>query len=104
MRRRSGVAKPRKVDGVVIIGAASHPFRDAYHSLLRMPWSGVLGAIAGIFLAMNGLFAAGYMAVGGVVGVRQGSFADAFFFSVQTMGTIGYGAMYPASWAAHSLV
>ena len=32
------------------------------------------------------------------------SFRDAFFFSVQTMGTIGYGAMFPESTAANVLV
>jgi inward rectifier potassium channel len=91
-------------DGIVVLGAAAHPLRDLYHSLLRMSWWGVLSVIAGVFLAMNVVFAAGYTAVGGITGARPGSLQDAFFFSVQTMGTIGYGAMYPASTAAHTLV
>jgi len=33
----------------------------------------------------------------GIANAAPGSFADAFFFSVQTMGTIGYGSMYPAT-------
>src|SRR5437667_4657378 len=33
---------------------------------------------------------------------RPGSLRDAFFFSVQTMGTIGYGAMYPTATGARS--
>src|SRR5262249_50698270 len=44
------------------------------------------------------------LTVGGITGGRAGSFRDAFFFSVQTMGTIGYGAMYPTSDAANALV
>ena len=34
---------------------------------------------------------------GGIANARPGSFADAFFFSVQTMATIGYGNMSPES-------
>ena len=56
------------------------------------------------FLAVNSLFAVGYLAVGGVHGAHAGSFADAFFFSVHTFGTIGYGTMSPESTAAHLLV
>jgi inward rectifier potassium channel len=44
------------------------------------------------------------MAIGGVAGVAPGSLGDAFFFSVQTIGTIGYGAMYPVSPAANAVV
>ena len=35
---------------------------------------------------------------------RPGSLFDAFVFSVQTFGTIGYGAMYPVSPPAHLVV
>ena len=38
------------------------------------------------------------------MGARPGSLADHFFFSVQTMGTIGYGVMHPFSAAAEVLV
>lgn len=91
-------------DGIVVVGASAHPLRDAYHSVLRMRWSAALGVIATIFLFANGVFAVGYLATGGIVGARGGSFRDAFFFSVQTMGTVGYGAMYPSSTAANLLV
>lgn len=91
-------------DGIVVVGASPHPLRDAYHSLLRMRWHGVLLVIALLFLVANAVFALGYMATGGITGARDGSFRDAFFFSVQTMGTMGYGAMYPTSTAANLLV
>jgi len=57
-----------------------------------------------VFLLMNLLFACGYMLVGGISGARPGSLVDHFFFSVQTMATIGYGAMYPLTAAAETLV
>ncbi len=69
-----------------------------------MRWSAVLGSIAVLFLGLNLIFACAYLVTGGVVGAQPGSLRDAFFFSVQTMGTIGYGAMYPASTAAQSVV
>lgn len=80
---------------VVVIGAHRRPFRDLYHGLLRLGWGYTLTLIATVYLGINAIFAVGYLLLGGVVGARPGSFADAFFFSVQTMGTIGYGAMHP---------
>ena len=53
---------------------------------------------------MNTVFAGLYLAVGGVARARPGSFADAFFFSVQTLATIGYGEMYPLTLGANLLV
>ena len=91
-------------DGIVVVGASSHPLRDAYHSILRMRWASALGVIALLLLVANGLFGLGFTLTGGVTGARDGSFRDAFFFSVQTMGTVGYGAMYPTSTAANLLV
>ena len=57
-----------------------------------------------LFLLLNLLFALAYVAVGGVAGAAPGSVGDHFFFSVQTMGTIGYGVMHPQSAAAEALV
>ncbi len=41
---------------------------------------------------------------GGITNARPGSFADAFFFSVQTLGTLGYGVMAPRTLYANLLV
>jgi len=87
-----------------VIGQRRTPLRDFYHSLLELPWSATIAAISGAFLAANALFAEVYLLVGGVEHAARGSFLDAFFFSVQTMGTIGYGAMYPSSTAANVVV
>jgi inward rectifier potassium channel len=60
------------------------------------PWYQVLLAVALVYVGLNALFACVYFAdAGGVAGTRPGSFADAFFFSVQTFSTIGYGVMAP---------
>lgn len=98
------MARTSADDGIVVVGATPHPIRDAYHSLLRMSWAGVLLTIALAFLGANAVFALLFMEVGGVNGARDGSLRDAFFFSVQTLGTVGYGAMYPTSTGANILV
>lgn len=89
---------------VTVVGAPPARLRDAYHRALSMPWTRVLGLAVGGYLLLNLLFALVYRAVGGVAGVRPGYLRDYFYFSVHTMGTIGYGSMYPNSDAAHVLV
>jgi inward rectifier potassium channel len=64
----------------------------------------LLAFIAAAFLAVNALFAVAYTFVGGIAHAQPGSFVDAFYFSVQTMGTVGYGALYPESNAANVLM
>lgn len=71
-------------------------WRDAYHVLLTMPLAAFFAVMAGAFLTINGLFASLFMLdPGGIEGARPGKFADAFFFSVQTLGSLGYGVMAP---------
>lgn len=87
-----------------VLGGPPPNLRDLYHALLRLPGWAALGLIVGIYLALNGLFAGLYVLTGGIANAAPGSFLDAFFFSVQTMGTIGYGAMYPVTPLANALV
>lgn len=87
-----------------IIGGRRPVWRDAYHAMLRMPWWGALTAIVGGYLALNAVFATLYFWLGGIANAAADSWLDAFFFSIQTMGTIGYGAMYPATRTANTLV
>ncbi len=78
-------------------------FRDQYHRYLRLSWPAAIGRIVALYFVVNAAFAAAYLVVGGVEGARAGSFFDAFSFSAQTLGTIGYGAMYPRSHAAQAV-
>jgi inward rectifier potassium channel len=87
-----------------VIGGRAYGVHDLYHLFLRASWPVAFGVIVLSFLALNAVFAGLYVLVGGVAHAQPGSFLDAFFFSVQTMGTIGYGNMYPESHAANALV
>jgi inward rectifier potassium channel len=89
---------------ITVVGAPRTPWTDLYHELLRAPWWFDILGLAALFLLINLAFAFGYRAVGGVAGARPDSLADHFFFSLQTMGTIGYGVLYPQSEAAQALV
>lgn len=80
------------------IGLPRDGWRDAYHVLLTMPLWSFLAVMAGAYVLVNGLFAVAYLAdPGGVARARPGDFADAFFFSVQTLASLGYGEMWPRS-------
>ena len=87
-----------------IVGDERAVLRDAYHSFLRLPWWASFLLIAVGFFLVNVVFAVIYYAVGGVDGMRTGSFLDALSFSVQTLATIGYGVMNPKSGAANAVM
>ncbi len=81
-------------------------WRDPYYLLLTVPWQGFLAITVGVYALANA-FAGFLFLLGGegtIVNAQPGSFADAFFFSVQTSASIGYGVMSPGNAYAHVLV
>ncbi|HXC24942.1 MAG TPA: ion channel [Gemmatimonadaceae bacterium] len=75
-----------------------------YHALLTMGWGKFLGLVLVFYVSVNTLFAFGYLACGpgrligpGIMGMGSlwSDFLRAFFFSVETFGTIGYGNIVP---------
>jgi inward rectifier potassium channel len=87
------------------VGRRFAPHHDVYHYVLTRTWTEFF-LLAGLaFLGANAFFAFFYwISPGAVTNARPGSFEDAFFFSVQTMATIGYGGMTPANRFAHIVV
>ncbi|MCX5745517.1 MAG: ion channel [Proteobacteria bacterium] len=83
-----------------VIGDRPAILRDAFHSFLKLRWSLSLLLIGVAFFLANLVFAVVYWTTGGIAGT-DGSFFDALAFSVETMATVGYGAMHPASVTAH---
>ena len=77
-------------------------YRDAYQWLLSLSWSQFAALIAGVYIVINLIFAAIY-ALGGecIAGMTPGSYPEAFFFSVQTLATVGYGHWYPQTLYGH---
>lgn len=80
-------------------------FRDFYKFLIEITWWQFLCLSALYYLAINALFACLYLAVGidGISGTAKNipDFFNAFFFSVQTFTSVGYGLMSPTSFATN---
>lgn len=82
----------------------------AYHYFLTITWTKFLGYAMTAYLAVNALFAAAYVGCGddaltGFATQGMGErFVNAFFFSVDTVATIGYGTVAPTNLAANVVV
>ncbi len=87
------------------MGGGRSPFTDVYHRVLALPLLGVLALMGATFLVLNLAFACLYMSdPGGVAELPPGDFWNAFFFSVETFGTIGYGHWYPQDFNSNLLM
>ena len=85
-------------DRVAAIGLRTPWLRDLYHNLLTLPWPIFLVVLALVYLGLNLFFALLYLLGGdAIANARPWAFSDAFFFSVETLSTIGYGQMSPAT-------
>src|SRR4051812_46403091 len=92
------------------VGFPAFSYLNGYHALLTMTWPRFLGYVTVGYAAMNALFAAAFLLCGddalGGMAARQmgGRFLRAFFFSVDTFATIGYGNVVPVGAPANPLV
>jgi inward rectifier potassium channel len=85
-------------DQVLVVGLKRQWFTDLYHRTLTVSWPGFFAFGGAIYLLANIVFALLYLLQpGSINNARPGSLADAFFFSVETIATIGYGVMSPAT-------
>ncbi|HTL03195.1 MAG TPA: ion channel [Vicinamibacterales bacterium] len=82
----------------------------APHELLRIGWPQFIGLVAGVYLLLNVFFAALFVAfgpddlMGPGIEMLGGRLSQAFFFSIQTFATIGYGQVGPNGLAANLIV
>jgi inward rectifier potassium channel len=103
--------RPRQRGTMVRIGsetvstdARRYDWRDPYHALLTLKWPVLLGLVLGYYVCVNALFGTLYFLVpGSVANLRPGDWEDAFFFSVETFATVGYGVMAPQTRFGHSV-
>ncbi len=88
-----------------ILGVTHFYWSDFYHWLMTISWQQLWVIIISFYFVINTLFTFLYLSSdGGIANAKPGSFIDAFSFSIQTMATIGYGAMYPTNLYTHILV
>jgi inward rectifier potassium channel len=92
-------------DRVVRLGVEREWFGDLYHRILTVGWPSFFAIGGALYISANVIFAALYLLQpGSILKAHAGSLTDAFFFSVQTMATIGYGVMAPATFYANLLM
>ena len=86
-------------------GVSRFDLRDPYHLAVTLTWPQFLAALLALYLSVNVVFATLFWLVpGSVANARPDSFADVFFFSIETLATVGYGEMYPATLYGHVVV
>jgi inward rectifier potassium channel len=86
----------------VKVNATKYDWRDIYHLILTLSWPQFAGLVLGIYVLINLCFATLYMLGGRCIAeLPPGSFPDAFFFSVETLATVGYGHAYPDTLYGH---
>ncbi|KMN31158.1 MULTISPECIES: ion channel [Chromobacterium] len=102
----SGNKPARRVEvggrSVYLHSVPRHSLHDLYHFCMTISWPRFYLFIAAAFIALNLLFAGLYQAqAGGIANQYPQGFLGAFFFSVETLATVGYGDMHPQSLYTH---
>lgn len=77
---------------------------DPYHMVLTLSWPRFFAGLVLVFVLVNLLFGTVYWLLpGSVANARESNFSDYFFFSIETLATVGYGNMSPASLMGHAV-
>ena len=101
-RRHEGVTVTLGKTEVTKLGVARYNWHDAYHLIMSLTWPKFFAGALGVYLVANLIFASAYF-LGGHAINNATSFMDCFFFSVETLATVGYGAMSPATFYGHCI-
>lgn len=77
---------------------------DLYYATMELNWPSFVGLTALVFVLLNVAFGLVYAALpGAIANLTPGSISDGFFFSVETLATVGYGNMAPATRLGHGI-
>jgi inward rectifier potassium channel len=105
---RPAYAKSRTVriglSEVITHGLPRAYWQDVYHHAMTLSWFWFMAICAATFLLLNAVFAGLYLLQpGAIANQAPDGFLGAFFFSVETLATVGYGDMHPATLYAHTV-
>lgn len=76
--------------------------QDLYHHFMTVTWTRLFATIIAFFLVFDLIFGCLYYAVAGcIANLSPPGFLGAFFFSVETLATVGYGDMHPQTLYGH---
>ncbi len=83
-------------------GGSRHDWRDPYHVAVSLRWWQFTLLLVGAELALNLLFGVLYsLQPGSVANLTPDRYSGPFFFSIETMATVGYGVMSPSTLYGH---
>ena len=83
-------------------GVSRFDLRDPYHLAVALSWPQFLAALLALYLLVNVVFATLFRLIpGSIANARPDRPLDFFFFSIETLATVGYGQMYPATLYGH---
>lgn len=89
---------------IVTRGLRRHVWQDLYHLFMTASWPALFASFAVFFVLFNLLFAAVYrLQPEGIANLNPPGYWGLFFFSVETLATVGYGDMHPQSVFAHGV-
>jgi len=89
---------------VVTEGIVRPLFHDLFHHFMTVSWPRLFATLAAFFLVFDLLFGLLYYSVPGcIANLSPPGFAGDFFFSVETLATVGYGDMHPQTLYGHSV-
>src|ERR1700733_7327609 len=87
---------------IVTEGIASPIFHDLFHHFMTVSWPRLFVTLAAFFLVFDLIFGFLYYLVPGcIANLNPPGFAGDFFFSVETLATVGYGEMHPETFYGH---
>jgi inward rectifier potassium channel len=87
---------------VMIRGLPRGPWQDLYHFFMTIRWPSLFASYACFFLLFNLLFAAIYaLQPNDIANQNPPGYWGLYFFSVETLATVGYGDMHPQTPYAH---
>ena len=83
-------------------GVSRLDLHDPYHLAVALSWPQFLATLLMIHVLVNVVFATLFWLIpGSVANARPRNFGDVFFFSIETLATVGYGEMYPTTLYGH---
>jgi len=104
--RRPRHIKPAALHGreIVADGTGEAFWRDLYHHCMTISWPGFFGLIGLAFVVVNAVFALLYgLQANAVANLQPDGLLGCFFFSVETLATVGYGDMRPQTLYGHTI-